>query len=147
MNTALALCTKRSRSAAPQSGLVVSNPTKPEQFALTVNLRPRLRKVGAEEYFGSFMITAQTSSIQKDVYPWEGNPEYRRFDLLHLTRLALNLRQKTTAGTSEYAHGLDSHLREQKDIQLTTTLAESRVTEIRPLRIYSLVFGGTVGYR
>ncbi|KNG86809.1 hypothetical protein ANOM_004658 [Aspergillus nomiae NRRL 13137] len=108
VSAALALCVKRSRAAAAQSGLV-SKPKEPGRFALAVNLRPRLRKVGAEKYFDSFMTTVQINSIQKDVYPGGGFSDYKGFDLLHLTRIALNFRQKVTAVTPEYFHELSSH--------------------------------------
>ncbi|KAB8257641.1 transferase family-domain-containing protein [Aspergillus pseudonomiae] len=145
VSAALALCVKRSRAAAAPSGLV-SKPKEPGRFALAVNLRPRLRKVGAEKYFGSFMTTVQINSIQKDVSPGGGFSDYRGFDLLHLTRIALNFRQKVAAVTPEYVHELGSHLRQQKNIRLTTRLAEFGVTDMRPLKMYSLNFGGQLGF-
>ncbi|OGM44315.1 hypothetical protein ABOM_007218 [Aspergillus bombycis] len=59
---------------------------------------------------------------------------------------ALTLRQKISAVTPEYIRELGSHLRQQAGIQLTTRLADCGVTDMRPLKMYSLNFGGQLGF-
>jgi fumigaclavine B O-acetyltransferase len=141
LNSALAICIQRSRK---NGQCQLSALQKPAKLSFEVNLRPILELPSTERYFGNLITMFTISPLLSDNYPAADSTEYQGFDLFHITKLAIHIRETLSAIDQVYVRQLGTYLAENQD-SITLNFADVSFINHRFLDLYDLNFGGILG--